>query len=192
MPAEFQLLQVPYEHPDVTALTSAAQEFYITIYGGPDETPFTSADFSPPTGAFLVGYLDDQAVAMGGWRFRPPGVPRVAQRPAEIKRMFVREQVRGQGFARMVLATLEASAAAAGADWMLLETGQPQVAAVGLYRSSGYVDVEPFGHYADSPLALSLGHPLRSPQPPSAPDRAEYPISNNVRVVTWIRPRSIR
>ncbi len=167
MPAGFQLLQVPYEHPDVTALTSAAQEFYVTIYGGPDETPFTSADFSPPTGVFLVGYLDDQAIAMGGWRFRRPGVPRVAQRPAEIKRMFVREEVRGQGFARMVLAALEASAAAAGADWMLLETGQPQIAAVGLYRSSGYVDVEPFGHYADSALALSLGHPLRSPQPQS-------------------------
>ena len=160
MPAEFRLLQVPYEHPDVTALTSAAQEFYVTIYGGPDETPFTSADFSPPTGAFLVGYLDDQAVAMGGWRFRRPGVPRVAQRPAEIKRMFVREEVRGQGFARMVLAALEASATAAGADWMLLETGQPQIAAVGLYRSSGYVNVEPFGHYADSEMALSLGHPL--------------------------------
>ena len=91
----------------------------------------------------------------------------MARRPAEIKRMFVREGVRGQGFARMVLASLEASAAAAGADWMLLETGQPQIAAVGLYRSSGYVDVEPFGHYADSELALSLGHPLRSPRPSS-------------------------
>jgi GNAT superfamily N-acetyltransferase len=167
VPAEFRLLEVPYEHPDVTALTSAAQEFYITIYGGPDETPFTTADFSPPNGAFLVGYLAHEAVAMGGWRFRPPGVPRVARRPAEIKRMFVREGVRGHGFARMVLASLEASAAAAGADWMLLETGQPQIAAVGLYRSSGYVDVEPFGHYADSELALSLGHPLRSPLPSS-------------------------
>jgi GNAT superfamily N-acetyltransferase len=167
MPAELHLLQVPYEHPDVLALTDAAQEFYVTIYGGPDETPFTSADFSPPNGVFLVGYLDGQAIAMGGWRFRPPGVPRVALRPAEIKRMFVREGVRGRGFARMLLAALEASAAAAGADWMLLETGQPQIAAVRLYRSSGYVDVEPFGHYSDSELALSLGHPLPLPQPPS-------------------------
>jgi ribosomal protein S18 acetylase RimI-like enzyme len=58
------------------------------------------------------------------------------------------------------LTALEASATAAGADWMLLETGQPQIAAVGLYRSSGYVNVEPFGHYADSEMALSLGRPL--------------------------------
>jgi ribosomal protein S18 acetylase RimI-like enzyme len=74
--------------------------------------------------------------------------------------MFVHERVRGRGFARLVLAALEASAAAAGADWMLLETGQPQVAAVGLYRSSGYVDVERFGYYAASETALNLGRPL--------------------------------
>ena len=161
MPEELRLEQVPYEHPDVTALTQAANEFYIQIYGGPDGTPFTTAEFAPPNGRFYVGYLNGAAVAMGGWRFRAPGVPRVARRPAEIKRMFVHERVRGRGFGRIVLATLEASAAASGADWMLLETGQPQVAAVGLYRSSGYVDVERFGYYADSETALNLGRPLR-------------------------------
>ena len=151
---------MPYEHPDVAALEQAAQQFYVQIYGSPDETPFTTADFTPPHGAFLVGYLNEEAVAMGGWRFRTPGVPRVARRPAEIRRMYVRECVRGRGFARLVLAALEASAAAAGADWMLLETGQPQIAAVALYRSSGYVDVERFGHYAESEMALNLGRPL--------------------------------
>ena len=160
VPEELRLLQVPYEHPDVAALEREAQRFYIQIYGGPDDTPFTTADFSPPQGAFFVGYLEGQAVAMGGWRFRTPGVPRVARRPAEIRRMFVHERVRGRGFARLVLAALEATAAAAGADWMLLETGQPQIAAVGLYRSSGYVDVERFGYYAASETALNLGRSL--------------------------------
>jgi ribosomal protein S18 acetylase RimI-like enzyme len=160
VPEELRLLPVPYEHPDVAALEQAAQQFYVQIYGSPDETPFTTADFTPPHGAFLVGYLNEEAVAMGGWRFRTPGVPRVARRPAEIRRMYVRECVRGRGFARLVLAALEASAAAAGADWMLLETGQPQVAAIGLYRSSGYVDVEQFGYYAASETALNLGRPL--------------------------------
>ena len=161
MPVELRLQRVPYEHPDVASLEMAAQEFYVQIYGGPDDTPFTTAEFAPPHGAFFVGYLDGEAVAMGGWRFRTPGLPRVARRPAEIRRMFVRERVRGRGFGRVILATLEASAEAAGADWMLLETGRPQVAAIELYRSSGYVDVEPFGHYAGSELALNLGRPLR-------------------------------
>jgi GNAT superfamily N-acetyltransferase len=156
---EFRLRQMPYEHPDVALLEAATQQFYVQIYGSPDETPFTTADFSPPRGAFFVGYLNDAPVAMGGWRFRAPGVPPVAQRPAEIRRMFVDERVRGQGLGRIVLAALEASAAAAGADWMLLETGRPQVAAVCLYRSSGYVDVERFGYYA-SEQALNLGRRL--------------------------------
>jgi ribosomal protein S18 acetylase RimI-like enzyme len=157
---EFRLRQVPYEHPDVAALEPLAQQFYVQLYGGPDNTPFATADFSPPHGVFFVGYLAGAAVAMGGWRFRTPGVPRMAQRPAEIRRMFVHHDVRGRGLARIVLAALEASAAAAGADWMLLETGSPQAAAVGLYRSSGYVDVERFGYYADSELALNLGRRL--------------------------------
>jgi GNAT superfamily N-acetyltransferase len=160
VPEEFRLQQVPYEHPDVATLDGAAQQFYVQIYGSPDETPFTTADFTPPHGAFFVGYLNGEAVAMGGWRFRTPGVPQAARRPAEIRRMFVREAVRGRGLARTVLAAPEQSAAAAGADWMLLETGQPQVAAVGLYRSSGYVDVERFGHYAASQMALNLGRTL--------------------------------
>ena len=160
MPDELRLRQVKYEHPDVATLEQAAQHFYVQIYGGPDDTPFTTDEFTPPHGAFFVGYLGQEAVAMGGWRFRPPGVPRVARRPAEIRRMFVQERVRGQGFGRIVLAALEASAAAAGADWMLLETGRPQVAAVTLYRASGYVDVEPFGHYAGSENAVNLGRRL--------------------------------
>lgn len=160
MSQELRLRQVPYEDPDVASLEVAAQQFYIQIYGSPDETPFTTADFSPPHGTFFVGYLDEVAVAMGGWRFRTPGVPRVAQRPAEIRRMFVEERVRGRGYGRIVLAALESSAAAAGADWMLLETGRPQVAAIGLYRSGGYVDVERFGYYAASESALNLGRRL--------------------------------
>src|SRR6187200_55733 len=90
---ELRLQQVPYEHPDVASLEMAAQEFYVQIYGGPDDTPFTTTEFGPPHGAFFVGYLDGEAVAMGGWRFRTPGLPRVARRPAEIRRMFVRERV---------------------------------------------------------------------------------------------------
>jgi ribosomal protein S18 acetylase RimI-like enzyme len=155
--------RVPYSHPDAVALTEAAQKFYVTLYGGPDETPFTPEEFDPPQGAFLVGYLSDEPVVMGGWRFTQAVIPG-AVRPAEIKRMFVRGDRRGLGLARRILAALEADAAAAGADWMVLETGSPQVAAVALYRSSGYADIDRFGYYADEPNALNLGRPLTPPE----------------------------
>ena len=77
---------------------------------------------------------------MGGWRFSPVLAPQGAERPGEIKRMFVHASVRGRGWPPLLQA-LEDDAQAAGADWMILETGQPQVAAIGLYRAGGYADI---------------------------------------------------
>jgi GNAT superfamily N-acetyltransferase len=156
----FELRPARYDSPDAVALTEQAQQFYLEIYGGPDRTPFTVQEFAPPRGGFYVGYLDERPVAMGGWRFSPVIAPAGAQRPAEIKRMFVRGEVRRLGLARRLLAALEAAARAAGADWMILETGRPQVAAVGFYRAGGYVDIAPFGFYADEPDVVSLGKRL--------------------------------
>jgi hypothetical protein len=59
-----------------------------------------------------------------------------------------------------VLATLESSARAAGADVMVLETGMQQPEALALYRSSGYEPVEGFGYYKASPLVRYLGKVL--------------------------------
>ncbi len=194
------LRAVGYDHPDAVALTAQAQLFYVEIYGGPDETPFTAAEFAPPAGEFLVGYLHGQPVAMGGWRFRAPGTPPTASRPAEIKRMYVHESVRGRGLARLLLAALETRAAAAGADWMVLETGRPQVAAVELYRSGGYADIPLFSYYADSPLVLNLGKRLlpnswlESPASASAspPGTSAWPAPSGSPRSPWSAQRTGR
>jgi GNAT superfamily N-acetyltransferase len=154
-----------YDSPDAVALTEQVQRFYIEIYGSPDSTPFTGEEFAPPNGGFMIGYLDGRPVAMGGWRLAPYAAPAGADRAAEIKRMYVADDARGHGFGRMLLTALEDDARAAGADWMVLETGEPQVAAVGLYRASGYVDIPPYGFYADEPDVVSLGKCLRRKQP---------------------------
>ena len=161
VPSSFQLRRVRYDSPDAMALTEQAQQFYVDLYGGPDETPFTADEFTPPQGGFYVGYLDERPVAMGGWRFSPVIAPVEAIRPAEIKRMFVRADVRQQGLARRLLIALEAEAREAGADWIILEAGRPQVAAIALYRRCGYVDIASFGYYADKPSVVSLGKRLQ-------------------------------
>jgi ribosomal protein S18 acetylase RimI-like enzyme len=94
---------------------------------------------------------------MGGWRWHPAPLAIPAQRPAEIKRMYVVAAARRRGLARRLLAHLEDTARAAGADAIVLETGHRQPDAVSLYRASGYVDIPRFGHYADAPGALHLG-----------------------------------
>ena len=71
--------------------------------------------------------------------------------------MYVVPAARGRGLARGLLAALEGSARQAGADVMVLETGTAQPEAIGLYESSGYVPVEGFGYYRDSPFVRYLG-----------------------------------
>lgn len=159
-----KLIRRPYGHPDVIALTVEVQEHYRELYGGPgDESLVEVADFEDPTGYFVMGYVGGFSVAMGGWRRLGdrPGLP--SPNAAEIKRMYVTPGARGRGLSRAVLAELETSARAAGLDWLVLETGQPQTSAVDLYRSSGYVEVDgsSYGHYYDHPYAIHLGKPLR-------------------------------
>lgn len=157
MSPTLDLRHVSYDSAEAQVLTAQVQGFYVEIYGGPDSTPFTAEDFAPPRGGFLIGYSDDRPVAMGGWRFAPYAAPAGARRAAEIKRMYVSDAARGRGFAKTLLSALEDDARAAGADWMVLETGQPQVAAVGLYRARGYGDIAPYGYYAGHDGVVSLG-----------------------------------
>ena len=132
----------PYDQPDTQQLVDRINSYYQDIYGGPDRDPTGPGQFVPPAGLFLVGYLDDVPVACGGWRRRPDGT-------AEIKRMYVADEARGRGLARELLAELERTAAGAGAQRIVLNTGYRQGEAMALYESSGYARTdERFGVYA--------------------------------------------
>jgi len=147
MNAPVEIRRVAFTHPDVAALVTEVQAEYTRRYGGPDETPLDPHVFDAPHGAFFVGYLEGDPVAMGGWRFRADVPAFAQQRVTEIKRMYVAPRARRVGLARRVLSHLEGTAAAAGATAMVLETGVEQPEAIALYLSSGYGPVEGFGHY---------------------------------------------
>jgi putative acetyltransferase len=67
---------------------------------------------------------------------------------AEVKRMYVRPELRGRGVAQALLARIEADARAAGLAWLRLETGDRQLAAIRLYEREGFSRCAPFGDYA--------------------------------------------
>jgi len=154
---------VPIDHPDAQKLIAELYAFYGEAYGDAgDETVVAVDDFVPPRGAFLVGYVDGEPVASGGWRARDadPADPAVRDGDAEVKRMFVAAQWRGRGFAKAVLAALEDSIAAAGRTRVILETGTPQSEAIALYTSAGYARMPSFGHYRTSPLSRCFAKSL--------------------------------
>ena len=70
--------------------------------------------------AAVVGMLDGDPVAIGGWRHLRPGV-------AEIKRMYVVKRARGLGLARRMLAALESAVATRGFAQVVLMTGRPDL-----------------------------------------------------------------
>lgn len=149
---EFVIEARPYEDPDVVRMVAEVQAEYVVLYGGPDEAAVDPDEFVPPHGLLMVGLVDGEPVAMGGWRRRSDTV-------AEIKRMYVSKPARRRGYSRRMLAEIERSAAAAGISELILNTGPEQPEAVALYEQSGYTAIPGFGHYADHPHALFYGKP---------------------------------
>ena len=71
----------------------------------------------------------------------------------EVKRMYVRPQFRGLGFAKLMLDHLENYARNRGVRILRLETGIHQTASIGLYERMGFRSVPPFGNYKEDPLS---------------------------------------
>jgi putative acetyltransferase len=75
---------------------------------------------------------------------------------AEIKRMWVEPQARGQGLSKAILGLLEQQARAHGVRWLRLETGIESHAALALYARIGFVTREPFADYQPDPLSVFM------------------------------------
>jgi GNAT superfamily N-acetyltransferase len=152
-PADWAVEQTAFTDPRVQALVTEVQDYYVQIYGGPDDSPVDPAEFAEPGGRFLLGLAEGTPVAMGGWRRRPELDAVIGGRCAEVKRMFVSPSRRRRGLARRLLVALEDSARTAGVEVLALETGTMQPEAIALYEAQGYEPTVRFGHYADSDLS---------------------------------------
>lgn len=98
---------------------------------------------------FLVGYIEEQAVACGAISQLSDGI-------AEIKRVYVKPQARGQGLSKLLLKRLEQEALQMGFTTLRLETGTRQPESLGLYRNAGYIDIPKFGEYVNDPFSICM------------------------------------
>ncbi|MES9588197.1 MULTISPECIES: GNAT family N-acetyltransferase [unclassified Streptomyces] len=153
----------PFDHPDAVRLNDQVQLEYAERYGDEgDVTPLDPTMFEPPNGLYLLAYdAQGRPVATGGWRSQERNDEGYSDGDAELKRMFVIPEGRGNGLARRILAALEDDARAAGRVRMVLETGDQQPEAIALYASSGYAPCEKFGHYRTYDSSRCFAKPLR-------------------------------
>jgi len=146
-----------------TQTTDAAAHALLTEYftsrelgftGGTYTTTFPDPDrFVPPRGVFLVVEGEDLAgepadVGCGGIRRIDDGADGAVR--YEVKHLWLQPHTRGLGYGRALLTELERRAREFGATELVLDTNSSLEAAGGLYRSAGFVNVEP---YNDNPNA---------------------------------------
>jgi putative acetyltransferase len=92
---------------------------------------------------FVIARQDGRGVGCGGIAFYPGF--------AELKRFYVRPDLRGCGIADTILRQLADEAAARGHTLLRLETGTEQQAALRFYERSGFVRCAAFEPYVSMP-----------------------------------------
>lgn len=97
----------------------------------------------------VVAYNDDEPVGCGAFK-------RHSNDTAEIKRMFVRPDCRGQRIGGQILGELELWAKKTGFVACLLETGYKQPEAIALYRREGYEVIPNYGQYSDVATSVCM------------------------------------
>ena len=104
-------------------------------------------------GVFAVAYDAETPIACGA--LRP-----ITETEVELKRMYVVDSHRGRGVSRQVLMFLETKARQLGFRKLMLETGDQQEAALGLYTKAGYEHIDAFGEYVNSPRSVCFAKDL--------------------------------
>ncbi len=134
----FHVLCRQLDHSLDEAVGGHTQRAEYDQYNGVDET-------------FRVALILDQEIPIACGSYKP-----LSADTAELKRVFTRENYRGQGIAAKIVSALEKDAAANAYHFFVLETGKPLTAAIRLYEKLGYEIIPNYGPYADLPLSIYM------------------------------------
>jgi GNAT superfamily N-acetyltransferase len=90
----------------------------------------------------IVVYENETPVGCGSYKYYSENV-------AEVKRVFVKKEYRGQKIAKKIMIKLEEDAKGKGYKKFILETGKILKGANGLYKSLSYNVIENYGQYKE-------------------------------------------
>ena len=136
--------------PDAEALVLELEDHLAARYPAESRHGFSVRQLVDQGVHFFVLREDGRPAACGGILFVEGEGP---EPYGEVKRMYARDEFRGKGYGRRVLARLLEHARDRGVTLVRLETGIDQVEAIGLYESMGFRRCPPFGPYRDDPLS---------------------------------------
>jgi GNAT superfamily N-acetyltransferase len=145
MPA-VQIRKSALASPEAARLIAALNAELMATHPEPGSTHFSLSgeQVTDCQGAFFIAWLDQVPVGCGAVR-------RLDESTAELKRMYVEPQIRGQGVGRALVESLEREAWALGVTRVVLETGTRLAPAIRMYEGLGYVRIPLFGEYLSSP-----------------------------------------
>jgi putative acetyltransferase len=132
--------------PDATALISELETHLSKHYPQESRHGYSVDKLLAEGVAFFVIRNHGAAVGCGG-------IQLFGKEYGELKRMFVKPESRGLGYAKLMLDHLENHARSHGISVIRLETGTHQSAAIKLYERSGYRRIPPFADYREDPLS---------------------------------------
>ena len=134
------LLRTTSEHPDFIELVKLL-DTYLAIIDGVEHSFYAQFNTIDMLKNVVVAF--ENGIAVGCGAFKPFEADKV-----EMKRMFVKEEMRGKKIASKVLNELEHWAEELGFYQYVLETGVRQSAAISLYQKLGYQIIPNYGQYA--------------------------------------------
>ncbi|MEB4208473.1 GNAT family N-acetyltransferase [Mycobacterium sp. 94-17] len=139
--SRLRFVSATHDDPLARPLLAELAVEYAQRYGGTPSThltwlPVPKAELAPPDGGLLIGVLDGVPVTGGAFR-------RYDADTAELKRIWTDAAHRRRGYARVLLAALEAETRSRGYRRLYLITGDRQPEAVALYDATGYTRIPP-------------------------------------------------
>ena len=144
----FTITEIRPDSPDAFALLAELDAFLLSLpYPQESRHAFSVDKLIEQRVVFYVVYFNGVPAGCGG-------VKRFDTDFAEVKRMYVRPEYRGQGLARAILDRISDCARQMGVTLLRLETGIYQTDAIALYEGWGFHRRPPYGDYRVDPMSV--------------------------------------
>ena len=130
-----------YQEPMLALHRSAILGFTLGMTQQEDEADLRAIEqvYLCGGGEFLVGFINERLVAMGGFK-------RLTGSSAELRRMRIEQELQGKGYGAQLLRELERLAFRSGIRTLCLDTARRRPLTLEFYRKHGYQETGR-GHY---------------------------------------------